>query len=188
MNFLKKNKGITLVALIITIIVMLILVMVSIQILFNTGLFESAGKAAQKTNIAKEQEQEFASGDIINKYVSQATCTHEWGEWVEKTRTCTKCGQVHSLVIGATIIGYDPSIGESGIISTSYTSVGAEGDGTIAGGSSGNGYGDQTFTVESITEWQLLGEENGQVIITPRNVIRRCILLSWSGWLYEYDR
>ena len=52
----QKNKGITLIALIITIIVMLILVMVSIQVLFNTGLFDAAGKAAQKWNAEQEKE------------------------------------------------------------------------------------------------------------------------------------
>ena len=60
----KKNKGITLIALIITIIVMLILVAVSISIALNTGLFDAAGKATQKTNIAKEQEKELASGKV----------------------------------------------------------------------------------------------------------------------------
>ena len=76
----RKNKGITLIALIITIIVMLILVMVSIQIALNTGLFDAAGKATQKTNIAKEEEKEIASGKItidektynsIDEYVSE---------------------------------------------------------------------------------------------------------------------
>ena len=76
----RKNKGITLIALIITIIVMLILVMVSISIAINTGLFDAAGKATQKTNIAKEEEKEIASGKItidekpynsIDEYVSE---------------------------------------------------------------------------------------------------------------------
>ena len=44
----RKNKGITLIALIITIIVMLILVAVSIRIALSTGLFESAGKATKR--------------------------------------------------------------------------------------------------------------------------------------------
>ena len=38
----KENKGITLVALVITIIILLILTTISIQALTNTGLFESA--------------------------------------------------------------------------------------------------------------------------------------------------
>ena len=53
---MKSNKGITLIALVITIIVMLILVVVTIRISTNGGLFDYAGKAARET--IKEQEQE----------------------------------------------------------------------------------------------------------------------------------
>ena len=42
---LKENKGITLVALVITIVILLILATISIQTLTQTGLFESANKA-----------------------------------------------------------------------------------------------------------------------------------------------
>ena len=45
----KENKGITLVALVITIIILLILTTISIQALTNTGLFESANKAKLET-------------------------------------------------------------------------------------------------------------------------------------------
>ena len=45
----EKNKGITLIALIITIIVMLILVGVTITVALNGGLFETATKAATET-------------------------------------------------------------------------------------------------------------------------------------------
>ena len=41
----KFNKGITLVALVITIIILLILATISIQSLTNTGLFKKAQKA-----------------------------------------------------------------------------------------------------------------------------------------------
>ncbi|MGN1351431.1 MAG: hypothetical protein ACI4VE_01370, partial [Clostridia bacterium] len=51
---MKSNKGITLIALVITIIVMLILVVVTIRISTNGGLFDYAGKAARET--IKEQE------------------------------------------------------------------------------------------------------------------------------------
>ena len=51
-----EKNGITLIALIITIIVMLILVMVTIQVLFNTGLFDAAGKATQKWKEEQDKE------------------------------------------------------------------------------------------------------------------------------------
>lgn len=49
MQKLKNNKGITLIALIITIIVMLILVAVTINVALNGGLFEKAKAAASQT-------------------------------------------------------------------------------------------------------------------------------------------
>ena len=53
---LKKQKGITLIALIITIIVMLILVGVTINVALNGGLFNKAEEATTKTKIAQIQE------------------------------------------------------------------------------------------------------------------------------------
>ena len=52
----NRNKGITLIALIITIIVMLILVAVSISVALNTGLFKSAGDATKNWKSAQETE------------------------------------------------------------------------------------------------------------------------------------
>ncbi|MBO4816509.1 MAG: prepilin-type N-terminal cleavage/methylation domain-containing protein [Clostridia bacterium] len=53
---MKKSKGITLIALVITIIVMLILVGVTINVALNGGLFGKAGEAKDRTNLAKEKE------------------------------------------------------------------------------------------------------------------------------------
>ncbi len=66
MKKIKKEQGITLIALIITIIVMLILVAVTVQITINGGIFEKAGEAVGKTkNSMKEEEQ------IIDKWVEK---------------------------------------------------------------------------------------------------------------------
>ena len=61
---MKKNNGITLIALIITIIIMLILVAVTISILINSGLIGKAKEGAQKTKTSYEQEQRI--GETIN--------------------------------------------------------------------------------------------------------------------------
>ena len=53
----EYNKGITLIALIITIIIMLILATVTIKISSQGGLFEYAGKATRETTITQEREQ-----------------------------------------------------------------------------------------------------------------------------------
>ena len=54
---MKAEKGITLVALVITIIVLLILAMVSISIVSQQGLFDRANNAATTYNQAAENEQ-----------------------------------------------------------------------------------------------------------------------------------
>ena len=53
----EKTNGITLIALIITIIIMLILVATSVQLTLNSGLFERAGEAGDKWQEAQEDEQ-----------------------------------------------------------------------------------------------------------------------------------
>ena len=54
---LKNNKGITLIALIITIIVMLILVAVTVTVALNGGLFSTAKQAASGTQREAEREE-----------------------------------------------------------------------------------------------------------------------------------
>ena len=61
---MKTNKGITLIALVITIIVMLILVVVTIRISTKGGLFDYAGKAARETKDAITDETDIANGKI----------------------------------------------------------------------------------------------------------------------------
>ena len=58
MKKFKTNKGITLVALVITIIVLLILAMVSISIVMNQGIMTKSKDAADKYNEAANNEQE----------------------------------------------------------------------------------------------------------------------------------
>ena len=60
----KTQKGITLIALVITIIVMLLLVTVSVTVALNGGLFRTAKQANDKTEIEKKAEQKLADGKI----------------------------------------------------------------------------------------------------------------------------
>lgn len=74
---MKSQKGITLIALVITIIVMLILVGVTITMALNGNLFNYAKNATIKTNEAVQGEKELSSGTVkiynknvdINEYV-----------------------------------------------------------------------------------------------------------------------
>ena len=62
-KYLENKKGITLVALVITIVILLILATISIQSLTNTGLFARAKEAKEKTQAVTENQ-----AKILNKY------------------------------------------------------------------------------------------------------------------------
>ncbi len=64
---MKENKGITLIALIITIIVMLILVAVSVNIIINSNIIGQAEKAAEGYKTAYEQESNIGQVTIGGK-------------------------------------------------------------------------------------------------------------------------
>ena len=68
----NKDKGITLVALVITIIILLILATISIQSLTNTGLFAKAQEAKEKSQNAEENQAKTLNEyeDELNKYIS----------------------------------------------------------------------------------------------------------------------
>lgn len=59
---MRGEKGITLIALIITIIVMLILVAVSVTAAVQSGLFTAAGNATKETKNAQDAENKLSSG------------------------------------------------------------------------------------------------------------------------------
>lgn len=61
---MRSQKGITLIALVITIIVMLILVAVTITMAINGGLFDYAKQAGELTNGATANEQALANGTV----------------------------------------------------------------------------------------------------------------------------
>ncbi len=64
---MKNNRGITLVALIITIIVMLILVAVSVSIVINSGLLTKAKEAGDAYTDAAEEERTWEEVNINNQ-------------------------------------------------------------------------------------------------------------------------
>ena len=71
-NTLRRNKGITLIALVVTIIVLLILAGISIVMLTGqNGILNRAAEAKEKTEVAQEEENEKLKGyeDTINQYV-----------------------------------------------------------------------------------------------------------------------
>ena len=91
MQKLKNNKGITLIALIITIIVMLILVAVTINVALNGGLFGKAKDAKVKTQ--KEVEREQLLEAVLGAYNNQGSFIignvklPEEMEWADDNKT-----------------------------------------------------------------------------------------------------
>ena len=110
---MKENKGITLIALIITIVIMLILLAVSIDLVIDGKIFNSAEKAVNGTN-AKVAQEQTRIDELMEEWnrLEQEQCAHTWGEenitkaatcteTGTKTRTCTKCGKVETVTIQA---------------------------------------------------------------------------------------
>ena len=198
---MKKTKGITLIALIITVIILLILVGVSVNLLIKGDLFGSAQKAVNGTN-SKIAEQQNIMDDLMDEWdeLERDFCSHIWKdggiiteatctEAGKKQRTCTKCGKVETveipplghnyedntctvcgekLIIGANI-NYHEYISESGgTVSVSYTSTKA------TRGSTDSSDSDATYSVvnNSGIQWIVLGEENGQIKITTKNIVQ----------------
>lgn len=63
---MKNQKGITLVALIITIVVMLILVAVSVAVVINSNIIGTASKASEKYEQKANEEKNYGEGKIVN--------------------------------------------------------------------------------------------------------------------------
>ena len=113
---MRKNKGITLIALIITIVILLILLAVSIDLVIDGKIFNSAEKAVNGTN-AKVAQEQTRIDELMEEWNrieqdQESECVHNWGEWQTvtpatctetgtKTRTCTKCGKVETVTIQA---------------------------------------------------------------------------------------
>ena len=97
----RQNKGITLIALVITIIVMLILVAVTINMAVNGGLFDYAGKAVGETQNAIDKEQELGSGKIT---IGETTY-NSIDEYIDGTNEKTYV-EITALSVGDYISGY----------------------------------------------------------------------------------
>lgn len=77
---MKNEVGITLVALIVTIIILLILAGISIQGLTQTGLFEKANQSKRTTENSQEEENIILGSyeNKINEIVDSSTRENNW--------------------------------------------------------------------------------------------------------------
>ena len=140
---MKNTKGITLIALIITIIILLILTGVTMNIAVNGGLFNNAQRAVDDTNakVSNTQDRVDELSGILDDVVSQRD-EHNWHRAGDNL-TCSHCGL--SLVIGD-YLGYTPDT-TSQTVTVTATESGDEGN--------------QTFTQEAGNYWKVLGIEDG---------------------------
>ena len=150
----STNKGITLIALVITIIVMLILVGVTISMAVNGGLFDYAGKASGQTKNALNVEGQLANGGIevdgqwynsIDEYLiasGNKETPEEIHSWTrsEDTFTCSTCNASYTM---GQVVDYAENSETNSVTSTAAT----------------NGNSEQTISVVDTT-WVVLGIEN----------------------------
>ena len=114
---MKKNKGITLIALIITVILLLILVGVSVNVIIKGNLFSNAQKAVDGTN-AKVNEQQTIMDELMNEWdeIEKDYCSHNWkdGEILLQP-TCTTTGkkQVVCEICGKLLEVEIPALGHN---------------------------------------------------------------------------
>ncbi len=108
----EKNKGITLVALVITIVILLILAGISISALSNTGIFQKA-KDAKKASENAEKEQRETLGEYekeLNKYTAQELTENKINTVLSKTENTVlkdKNGNVFTLPAGFKVVVND---------------------------------------------------------------------------------
>ena len=122
---MKKTKGITLIALIITVIILLILVGVSVNLLIKGDLFGSAQKAVNGTN-AKVEEQQTAVDELMGELDEVEKEIEEQQEELEKSNNLpgTRVTEPTEYKEG----------NKTAIIPAGFTVSKAEGETTIDGG------------------------------------------------------
>ena len=144
---MRKEKGITLVALIITIVVMLILVAVSVNVIVNSDLIGHAEKTgdAYSNAVAKEEayNPSIGNGKTLDDYMKDAKIVEEVHDWKVNgdkfTCTCDLC-KAHAN--GDSIKGLTVEIGQEikykaeretkiGKVGTKYASIKAVTDGGL---------------------------------------------------------
>lgn len=115
----KQNRGITLIALIITIIVMLILVAVTINVVLDTGLFGIAKEASRGTTVEKVKEQIIAdiTAKIAEKQGENITEDELKAIVAPKYGTLDETGTILKLTEG----GYEVPLNEIWQVGTTKT-------------------------------------------------------------------
>ena len=193
----KNEKGITLIVLVITVVILFILSLLIVDFTVDGKLFKTANELGAKGEAQQTETETLRNSwkdmlGLTNTTDGDTTCTHpsttakDNGDGTH-TITCTNCGkdittEHHTYVDGkcticqseliiGTKIDYHEYIGTDGnAFSTmpSYTSL------KTTRGSTSSSDSDATYSVvnNSGIEWIVLGEEGNQIKITTKNIVQ----------------
>ena len=146
----KEMKGITLVALVVTIVVLLILAAVSINlVLGNNGIIKRVQDA--KTKTAEASENDLKGMNVLIDEIDSVLM--EDNKLTEKT--LVEAYDAGELKEGD-YVNYMPIAGKT------YTSVTNE-----------NGWADQTYSVDTSTTWRVLGKEGDHILLIAGSPIKK---------------
>ena len=162
---MKKNKGITLIALILTIVIMLILLAVGASYIINDNLIGRADNTVKAANNKINQQQTIVD-DLMGE-LNKSTAAHDW-QYTDETRVAIKCvcddckeaansteGRI--LYIGQQIMYTSTGTGSSSISEEKSGIAQAKTDGK----SWATSLGVQTVNIASDdTKWVVLGVED----------------------------
>ena len=165
----KETNGITLIALVVTIVVLLILAGVSINmVLGQNGIVTKAKEARDKTEQAKQND--LASMDQVVKDMDDIlndNGTSGGDDTPTETKTLLEAFNAGELKIGD-YVEYKPTAGQT------YTSTTNE-----------NVWADQTYTVDTTTTWRVLGlsDDKSQVLLASGSPIKKNMdMTSENDW------
>ncbi len=158
-----KNKGITLIALVITIIILLILAGISISALTNQGLFKNAKEAQNATEKAEAEQ-----GNVLNEYEDEINKYLETNKKVE--------GKIVDRINDGTIkigdyVKYTPDKTSTTEILQELGTYSGSADNTIS-----------TLTQENLN-WRILDVKDGQVrLISEVPTTSKITLKGYNGY------
>ena len=160
---INREKGITLIALVITIIILLILAGISISALTNQGLFKNAKEAKNRTENSQKEEQEILNQyeDELNRHLSNNDKTEE--KLVDKVNDGT-------IKIGD-YVKYTPDTASTDSILQELNTYSGSDKNTTS-----------TLTQESLN-WRVLDVKDGQVrLISELPTTSKITLSGYNGY------
>lgn len=170
---MQKKKGISLIVMVITIVIMVILATAVILTLGNTGIIQKSNEAVDKTN--EKTAQEVASMAWTDAYSNGEREVDKLKEAVEKELDNNKINK-DDYIINVTITGVTVTKKESNkevwVQKENRTVVKGDTVLNIGDDISYDETNGGTVTVEKDVDWKVLGAENGELLIMSASNIK----------------